>query len=151
MKRSLVLCFTTALLLSTVHRAPAPISEIPESPTPAHEQSVKRKRSEKSFAGIWKGTESTNIKGVDFSNFIQVRISKDERIADEGYHNLAHRSGDTLKWVFSNSYVKPPVSSVRTLTLNGDNSATYTSTLSLQRENGGWVVVATGRGTFHRQ
>ena len=41
MKRPLVFCLATALLLSTVHRAPAPISE--ESPTPTPEQSAKPK------------------------------------------------------------------------------------------------------------
>lgn len=41
MKSTLVFCLAAALLLSTVHRAPAPISE--ESPTPAPEQSAKQK------------------------------------------------------------------------------------------------------------
>jgi hypothetical protein len=35
MKRSLALFLTVALLLITAHRLPAPITEIPESPTPA--------------------------------------------------------------------------------------------------------------------
>lgn len=34
MKRSLVLFLTVALLLMTTHRLPAPIQEVPESPTP---------------------------------------------------------------------------------------------------------------------
>jgi len=41
MKRSLLFFLTAALLLSTVHRAPAPILE--ESPTPESEQSAKPK------------------------------------------------------------------------------------------------------------
>jgi hypothetical protein len=41
MKRTLGFCLTAVLLLSTVHRAPAPILE--ESPTPAPEQSAKPK------------------------------------------------------------------------------------------------------------
>ena len=41
MKRSLLLCLVTVLLLSTAHRAPAPISE--ESPTPAPEKSTQPK------------------------------------------------------------------------------------------------------------
>ncbi len=40
-KRTFVLCLTTALLVSTAHRSPAPISE--ESPTPRPEQSAKPK------------------------------------------------------------------------------------------------------------
>lgn len=43
MKRTLALLLTVALLLITAHRLPAPISEIPESPTPAPEQSAKSK------------------------------------------------------------------------------------------------------------
>jgi len=43
MKRSLVLCLTTAFFLIAAHRLPAPIQEIPESPTPASEQSAKPK------------------------------------------------------------------------------------------------------------
>jgi endo-alpha-N-acetylgalactosaminidase len=41
MKRSVLLCLTTAFLLSTAHRLPAPISE--ETRTPAPEQSAKPK------------------------------------------------------------------------------------------------------------
>jgi hypothetical protein len=77
MKRTLVFCLAAALLLSTVHRAPAPISE--ESPTPARQQVAKPKpkrlteaktnrnakpstskssptpSSSKRFAGTWSG------------------------------------------------------------------------------------------------
>ena len=41
MKRTLALLLTVPLLLITAHRLPAPIQEIPESPTPAPEQSAK--------------------------------------------------------------------------------------------------------------
>jgi hypothetical protein len=43
MKGFSVLVLTVALLLMTTHRLPAPISEVPESPTPAPEQSAKPK------------------------------------------------------------------------------------------------------------
>jgi cytoskeletal protein RodZ len=43
MKRTLVLFLAVALLLVTAHRLPAPIQEVPESPTPAPEQSAKPK------------------------------------------------------------------------------------------------------------
>jgi hypothetical protein len=42
-KRTLTLLLTVALLLITTHRLPAPISEIPESPTPTPERSAKPK------------------------------------------------------------------------------------------------------------
>ena len=63
MKRSLVLCLTTALLLSTAHRLPAPIAE--ESPTPAAtakprprpnpipQATIKPKPTPLSWAGTW--------------------------------------------------------------------------------------------------
>jgi len=47
MKRSFALCLTTALLLSSTHRAPAPISEV-ETPTPAPKRTIKHKESENS-------------------------------------------------------------------------------------------------------
>ena len=47
MKRNLVFCLTAALLLSTVQRAPAPISEV-ETPTPAPKRTIKHKESENS-------------------------------------------------------------------------------------------------------
>jgi hypothetical protein len=85
-------CFSlvAALLLVTAHRLPAPISEIPESPTPAPEQSAKPKpkrtikpkaeseNSERStkrqtpsptpsiqprFAGTWNGTLNRGLLG----------------------------------------------------------------------------------------
>src|ERR1700692_4547565 len=61
MKRSLAFCLTATLLLSTVHRAPAPIAE--ESPTPAAtakprpkptpQATVKPKPKPPSWAGTW--------------------------------------------------------------------------------------------------
>ena len=47
MKRALGLLLTVALLLSTVHRLPAPISEA-ETPTPAPKRAIKHKASEDS-------------------------------------------------------------------------------------------------------
>jgi cytoskeletal protein RodZ len=41
--RMVRICLIFAVLLVTAHRLPAPISEIPESPTPAPEQSAKPK------------------------------------------------------------------------------------------------------------
>ena len=43
MKRTLALLLTVALLLITAHRLPAPIQEVPESATPAPEESAKSK------------------------------------------------------------------------------------------------------------
>jgi peptidyl-prolyl cis-trans isomerase B (cyclophilin B) len=43
MKRTLALLLTVVVVLITAHQLPAPISEIPESPTPAPEQSPKPK------------------------------------------------------------------------------------------------------------
>lgn len=43
MKRALALFLIAALLLITAHRLPAPIQEVPESPTPTPEQSAKPK------------------------------------------------------------------------------------------------------------
>ena len=47
MKRIFGFCLTATLLLSTVHRAPAPISEV-ETPTPAPKRAIKHKESENS-------------------------------------------------------------------------------------------------------
>jgi hypothetical protein len=67
MKRTLALLLTVALLLITTHRLPAPISEIPESPTPAPtvaqtpppKKSPPKPKSKPSgatrFAGTWTG------------------------------------------------------------------------------------------------
>src|SRR5947207_13310154 len=43
MKGTLALFLTFGLFLTTAHRLPAPIQEVPESPTPAPEQSAKPK------------------------------------------------------------------------------------------------------------
>jgi hypothetical protein len=43
MKRPLTLLLTVTLLLITAHRLPAPIQEVPESPTPVPQQSAKPK------------------------------------------------------------------------------------------------------------
>ena len=55
--------FITVVLLLLTHRLPAPITEIPESPTPAPEQSAKPKpkritkpKVTTKFAGTWTGT-----------------------------------------------------------------------------------------------
>jgi hypothetical protein len=90
MKRPPALFLTLALLLLTTHRLPAPIQEVPESPTPAPAQSAKpkakhvakpepkseasesatnpvrqRPRSKQSrFAGVWIGTISVGILGT---------------------------------------------------------------------------------------
>src|SRR5258708_1127881 len=80
MKRTLAPLLTVAMVLITAHRLPAPIQEVPESPTPAPEQSAtpKAKRvvesktdhpttssrapstpnpaRSKKFAGTWTGT-----------------------------------------------------------------------------------------------
>jgi hypothetical protein len=65
MKRTLVFYLTTVLLFSTAHRAPAPIQEVPESPTPEHsakprprpkptpEATLKPKSTPLSWAGTW--------------------------------------------------------------------------------------------------
>jgi hypothetical protein len=46
MKRRLTLSFTLLLLVATAHRLPAPISEIPESPTPASTEQAKPKKTQ---------------------------------------------------------------------------------------------------------
>jgi len=43
MKRSLAFSLTVALIVMVAHRLPAPIQEVPESPTPAPQQSTKPK------------------------------------------------------------------------------------------------------------
>ena len=47
MNRTLAFCLTATLLLSTVHRAPAPISEV-ETPTPAPKRAIKHNTGEDS-------------------------------------------------------------------------------------------------------
>jgi len=61
MKRTLVFCLAATLLLSTAHRAPAPISEV-ETPTPAPKpkpkRTIKPKASESSESSIKRPTSS---------------------------------------------------------------------------------------------
>jgi len=105
-------CFSlvAALLFVTAHRLPAPISEIPESPTPAPEQSakpkpkrtVKPKASESSesstknkafsstpaplrnpFDGTWRGIINIGWQGdVDFT----IQVSGDGRVVTTNPH-----------------------------------------------------------------
>ncbi len=46
MKRTLALLLTAVLLLITAHRLPAPIQEVPESPTPAPAEQAKAKKTQ---------------------------------------------------------------------------------------------------------
>jgi len=126
MKRSLVLSLTLALLLMTAHRLPAPIQEIPESPTPAPEQSAKpkpkplpkskpkseasesvtnpvrqRPRSKQSrFAGVWIGTISVGILGTTEET---LTINSTGTVVNEknGFGTATHRAtcdGTTVRF-----------------------------------------------------
>jgi hypothetical protein len=110
MKRTLVLCLTAALLLSTAHRAPAPITE--ESPTPALEQSAKPRikhsfkpvasetpqvqTKRNPFDGAWIGTFNNN----EFTLIISPpRTSVTEKSARYGTKIYqATCDGITMRW-----------------------------------------------------
>ena len=115
---------TMALLLVTTHRLPAPIQEIPESPTPAPEQSAKPKKTRSKpktveselktkpmpkpsaavarpqFAGTWRGT-------LPFGTFgdlhLTLVINKEGTLITEsggvvdGSHPGSH-TGDVVTW-----------------------------------------------------
>src|SRR6266700_8186918 len=96
------------LLLITAHRLPAPISEIPESPTPAPEQSAKPKpkrtitlKVTTKFAGTWTGTirfGPTLV--VDYTLVINsAGNSVQEKSAQWGSHFYsATCDGKTVRW-----------------------------------------------------
>src|SRR6185437_1011728 len=86
MKKTFVLFLTATLFLMMAHRLPAPISEIPESPTPVREQQARPKKTQSKsktaesepkaksapparqgparFAGTWTGTIHQGILGT---------------------------------------------------------------------------------------
>jgi hypothetical protein len=131
MKRSLLLCLRTGFLLSTAHQLPAPIQEVPESPTPVPEQSAKPKPKPKPkvmsedsanrqpssptpktqpiqqsrFAGVWSGVTHTFPWG-DVSETITVDPTETTMTLANTMHKesrtaRAERHGDTLTANFS--------------------------------------------------
>ena len=79
MKRRLALSLTLALVLITAHRLPAPIQEVPESPTPAPERSAKAKskppsNSKEKSAPIKKTASMTD-------QSVQVVLSENTRVS----------------------------------------------------------------------
>jgi hypothetical protein len=122
-KRNVLL--TAVVLLLVTHRLPAPITEIPESPTPAlsaapeQTSKPKAKRLSRSFAGKWTGTlrietqdsyRGNNAKGQHrvSSELWIFDISADQKIVS--FHRAAWKgpptraavirtSEDTLTWV----------------------------------------------------
>jgi hypothetical protein len=103
MKRTLALLLTVALLLITVHRSPAPISE--ESPTPTEQSAAKHKSTESSefnsarrFDGTWKGTSSkkqTIASGSEKGDYVY-SYSYTLSIKDGKTANLISEGGITL-------------------------------------------------------
>ena len=134
MKRSLLLCLTTALLLIIVQRAPAPISE--ESPTPAPEESAKPKpkptvkanasessesstKQRNAFDGTWVGTENLggsvgNIQSTQVISGSGAVVRSTSRLG--AFSWSATCDGKTMQWSVKTKYG----SGVRTFTPNND-------------------------------
>src|SRR5205823_9573018 len=108
------------LLLITAHRLPAPISEIPESPTPnaKHQPKPKKPRSESRtsatavsegtarFAGVWVGTVNFgSSRGsrpllVEYTFVINsARTTVQEKSTTWGSHSYpTTRAGNSVRW-----------------------------------------------------
>ena len=108
MKGKRKVLFITVVLLLLTHRLPAPITEIPESPTPAPKQSAKPKpkritkpKVTTKFAGTWTGTirfGPTLV--VDYTLVINsAGSSVQEKSAQWGSHFYsATFDGKTVRW-----------------------------------------------------
>jgi hypothetical protein len=132
MKRTLAFCLTATLGLSTVHRAPAPISEI-ESATPAPKRTFKHKESESSegstkkktssptpknqatpnrtpFAGTWVGTTGVPMFGkLQYTFTVSADGSTVRETSSAGSHTWpATWDGTSLKWVASSAFTTNP-------------------------------------------
>ncbi|HWY49949.1 MAG TPA: hypothetical protein VNW72_00540 [Chthoniobacterales bacterium] len=139
MKQSVALLLTVALLLITVHRLPAPISE--ESPTPAPKRTIKQNTSEDSqrptkrqtpsppqskatpqrnpFDGTWVGTADLGFSG--HCNFTLKIDAAGTTVTESSqkygtYSCPATREGNTLKWSGGSWFH----AGSQTLTLNPD-------------------------------
>jgi len=82
-----VFVFLVSILIATAHRLPAPIQEIPESPTPIpktqakpkapaakHTQSPPEKKSVSPFAGTWEGAATVTCSNGDISNWPSIMV-----------------------------------------------------------------------------
>src|SRR5258705_12108945 len=76
-KSIMLLCL--ALLLTTAHRLPAPISELAESPTPAPEQSTKLKSKPASKSKEKSSTAKNTATMADQQ--LQVELSENTRVS----------------------------------------------------------------------
>lgn len=128
MKRTLIVLLAVALLLVTAHRLPAPISEIPENPTPApEEQSKPKKTRSKSktvefepntesarkpsspstvqgparFAGTWTGTINQGVLGeTEVTLIVNASATSVQENSKVGaFTRDATASGNTMTWV----------------------------------------------------
>ena len=127
MNRLRHLLLATCLLLITPHRLPAPIQEIPESPTPAPEDEAKPKKAQSKpraaeseqktksapkpsgaampsgparFAGTWTGTINQGILGnIEVSLVIDARGTSVKDITKMGsFTHPATINGNTMTW-----------------------------------------------------
>jgi hypothetical protein len=137
MKRNLVFCLLAALLLSTAHRLPAPIQEVPESPTPVPQQSAKPKlkgtikpkaasessesstKQRNAFDGTWVGTENLggsvgNIQSTQVISGSGAVVRSTSRLGT--FIWSATCDGKTMQWSVKTKYG----SGVRTFTPNHD-------------------------------
>ena|ERR1700730_4105427 len=137
MKRNLVFCLVAALLLSTAHRLPAPIQEVPESPTPVPQQSAKPKlkrtikpkatsessesstKQSNAFDGTWVGTENLggsvgNIQSTQVISGSGAVVRSTSRLG--AFTWSATCDGKTMQWSVKTKYG----SGVRTFTPNND-------------------------------
>jgi hypothetical protein len=135
------LLLVAALLLVTAHRLPAPIQEVPESPTPTPEQSVGTPTTLQSqqrtarFAGTWAGKVSEGKLGdVDVTLVINADATALEQKSKMAtFVRPTTHSGNTLSWTAGR---KGEVA--WTLTLNRDGQ-----TALVTRQLGGVNTTAT--------
>jgi hypothetical protein len=139
-RRSILLILCPLALLLTTHRLPAPISDAPESPTPAPEQSAKPKAkniakpkvaSENSqreakrnvFDGTWVGTQNQGSLGdIQLTQAISGSGTVVRSTSKLGAFTWnATCDGKTMRWSVNTKYG----SGVRTFTPNPDGKTAF--------------------------
>jgi hypothetical protein len=144
--------FILGILVLTAHRAPAPIHENPESPTPApkrkqlhassqptQERAPPKPAPEKavSFAGTWKGTASGPSKQaligtVTMTSNYNLQVSPDEKRVSwtssawmfAHFQAPARKNGRTLSWTYERHDIAGHSNIAVKMEMNPDGTAT---------------------------
>ena len=141
------------VFLLAAQRAPAPIQEVRESPTPAakrtpphrasnkaaHDQATPKSAAEKavSFAGTWKGTASGPSKQaligtVTLNSNYNLQVSPDEKHVNwtssawmfSHFQAVARKNGRTLSWTYERHDLAGQSNIAVKLEMNSDGTAT---------------------------